>query len=62
MAEKMTEADAIRYVRTHDDDNADPDEVEEVFRTLYDRAPDSQDRREGLWSHCCAAVESQEGS
>lgn len=53
----MTEAEALEYVRTHDDDTADEGDLPEVFRALYGRRPDAQDEEEGLWSHCCAAVE-----
>ena len=52
----MTKQQAIQYVRSHDDESADADDLDEVFAALYDRRPDDQDRREGLWSHCCAYV------
>jgi len=52
----MTTAEAEAYVREHDDDTADADDLPEVFTAIFGRAPDAQDRAEGLWSHCCAAV------
>ena len=53
----MTKPQAAQYVRDHwDIDDLDDDELEPVFAALYDRPSDEQDRREGLWSHCCAAI------
>ena len=52
----MTKSEAKRYVRTHTDDSADADDLPAVFAAIFERQPDQQDRREGLWSHCCAAV------
>jgi len=54
----MTQQEAIDFVHNHnDDDNLDSDDVTEAFTALYQRLPDDLDRREGLWSHCCAAVD-----
>jgi hypothetical protein len=54
----MTKRQAEAWVRSqHDDDELDNDELEAAFRAIYGRAPDDQDREEGLWSHLCAAVE-----
>lgn len=52
----MTKSEAKRYVREHDDDTADLDDLPAVFAAIFGREPDMQDRRDGLWSHCCAAV------
>lgn len=52
----MTEAEAIEWVREHDDsDEIDPLELEAAFLALYGRPADDTDRAQGLWSHCCAA-------
>jgi len=57
----MTEAEAIQYVRDHDDsDTLDPADLDAAFRAVYGRDPDEQDRAEGLWSHLCAAVDVDE--
>jgi hypothetical protein len=54
----MTKNEAIAWVRCHDDDDTlDDDELEEAYEALYGCPSDDQDRIEGLWSHCCAAVE-----
>ena len=54
----MTKRQAIKYVRSHtDDDDLDDAELAEDFEALYGRKPDSEDRREGLWSHCCASIQ-----
>lgn len=54
----MTKTEAINYVRTHDDDDVlDDAELEAAFSAIFERQADAQDRREGLWSHLCAAVE-----
>lgn len=54
----MTKQEAREYVENHrDDDNLDREEVEAAFSALYGRRPDIQDRRDGVWSLCCAAVE-----
>jgi hypothetical protein len=54
----MTKQQAIAWVKAHeDDDDMDESQLEEVFEALYDRAPDAEDKAEGLWSHVCAAVE-----
>jgi hypothetical protein len=55
---RMTEAQAREYVAGHDDsDTLDDDDLEHAFAALYNRRPDDEDRREGLWSHLCAAVQ-----
>jgi hypothetical protein len=46
------------YVESHDENIETPhDDLVEMFRTVYDREPDEEDIREGLWSHICAGVE-----
>jgi hypothetical protein len=52
----MTKSEAEEYVAEHTDDTADSEDLPQVFAALYEREPDAQDIREGLWSHCCAAV------
>lgn len=52
----MTKREAETYVREHTDYTADSAELDEVFRALYGGPPNEQDREEGLWSHCCAAI------
>jgi len=57
MATKMTKRDARAWVREHNDNDVlDQDELEAAYTALYGCEPDDQDREEGLWSHCCAAV------
>ena len=54
----MTKRQAIKYVRSHtDDDDLEDAELTQVFEALYGRKPDAEDRREGLWSHCCASIQ-----
>jgi len=54
----MTQAQAQQYVLDHeDDDPMDDDDLEEVYTALYGQPPDAQDREDGVWSLCCAAVE-----
>ena len=54
---KMTREEAIEWVREHDDqDELDNDELDAAFTAIYGRAPDDQDREEGLWSHCCVVL------
>jgi hypothetical protein len=53
----MTKLEAREYVRSHtDDDNLDQDDLEQVFRAIYGRSPDAQDRDDGLWSLCVAGI------
>lgn len=48
---------AEQWVSDHaDGDSLDDEELADAFRLLYGREPDDDDRREGLWSYCCAAV------
>lgn len=57
MDECWTKAEARAWVRQHgDDDELDQHELEMCFLALYERPADAQDRREGLWSHCCDYV------
>lgn len=42
-----------------DDDSISDALLEELFTSLYDRAPDGEDRDVGLWSLCCAASSGQ---
>ena len=51
----MTKIEAEEMVRDSED-GSDID-VESCFAAIFGRQPDSQDREEGLWNHCCAAVE-----
>ena len=54
----MTQQQAEQWVREHTDDDAlDDDELEDAFAAFYQRSPDAQDRQDGLWSLCIAAVE-----
>jgi len=54
----MTKQQAIDYVRDHEDcDDLDPEDIRAAYVALYGNEPDSEDEAEGLWSHCCAAVE-----
>jgi hypothetical protein len=53
----MTKREAKAWVRAHSDDDELPDhELAAAFTAIFGRRPDAQDRREGLWSHLCAAV------
>jgi hypothetical protein len=53
----MNKQQAQQFVRdTSDDDQIDDDDLVEVFTALYDRAPDENDRNDGLWNLCCAAI------
>jgi len=53
----MTKTEALKYVTNHNDDDVlDDAELEAAFAAIYGRPADAQDRREGLWSHICAAV------
>jgi hypothetical protein len=53
---KMTKKQAEEWMRAVDEDNIDDDDLEAAWLAIFKRAPDAQDRREGLWSHLCAAV------
>jgi hypothetical protein len=54
----MKKSDAIQYVNEHEDeDNLDDDDLAAAFRALYDRAPDDDDRENGLWSLVCSAAD-----
>jgi hypothetical protein len=57
--EKIMSIDEVQeYVESHDENIETPhDDLVEMFRTVYDREPDEEDIREGLWSHICAGVE-----
>ena len=53
----MTRQEATEFVRAHSDQDAiDDDDCEAAYIALYGRKPDAQDRAEGIWSHCCAAL------
>lgn len=53
----MTKTEAIELVNAADDnDQLDDATMRDMFAALYDRQPDAQDEREGLWSHICAAI------
>ena len=56
--EAVNLAEVEAYVASHDDDSDHDDaELERMFRLAYGRAADSDDRKEGLWSHVCDAVQ-----
>ena len=53
----MSISEVQEYVESHDENVKTPhDDLVEMFRTVYDREPDEDDIREGLWSHICAGV------
>ena len=42
---------ALSFVREHsDDDEIDKDDMVAAFNAIFDRAPDDEDRENGLWS------------
>ncbi len=45
---------ALRYVHTHDDDNADLDDINQAFTDFFGRQPDTDD---DPWSDLCAAID-----
>jgi hypothetical protein len=50
----MTQPEALEWVRDHDDDGPmDETELAEVFEALYERKPDIEDMRDGLWNLVC---------
>ena len=54
----MTKDEAIQWVQDRDDYSMVTDEeLAAAFAALYGREPDTQDIEEGMWSHCCAAVD-----
>lgn len=53
----MTTQEAENLVRNIDESGIDEADIEAAFTAIFGRTPDAQDREEGLWSHCCAAVE-----
>ena len=56
----MSRAEAEEYVRSCGEDDGPETyaEAAELFRAVFDRAPDADDGdRGGLWSHVCAAVQ-----
>jgi len=53
----MTKFEATAWVRNHEDDSEiDHDDLEQAFAAIYGRAPNAQDREDGLWSLCCVAT------
>jgi len=55
----MTKPEAIKYVRSCDDDGGPETykEAAELFAAVFGRQPDDDDGDQGdLWSHVCAAV------
>ena len=58
----MTYDEAVAWWESHDDSDFWGDELKAeipvVFAAIYGREPDEADRREGLWSHICAAMTS----
>jgi hypothetical protein len=54
----MTENEATEWVYDQDEQGSEIDQeaLEAAFAALYGRAADDQDRRDGLWSLCCAAT------
>lgn len=56
----MTKSQALQYVRSQSDsDHKDETELEEAFAALFERAPDDEDREQGLWSHLCAEEQAE---
>lgn len=54
----MTKKEAKQYMAEHnDDDLLNDDDLESVFFALFGRQADDIDRVEGIWSHCCSALE-----
>lgn len=54
---EMTAAEAKQWVLSHGDgDDLDEAELEAAFTAIFERAPDDEEREQGLWSHLCAAV------
>lgn len=53
---KMTKREAEKWVRTVDEDSINDDDLEAAWLAIFGRKPDSQERREGIWSHLCAAI------
>ena len=54
----MTKREAVAYVKRCDENDGPESEAEaaKIFEALYGRKPDAQDRRDGIWNHCCAYV------
>jgi len=51
----MDKTQAAQWVQDHDDDDElDDGELDAAFAALYEREPDDEDRRVGLWSLLCA--------
>lgn len=55
----LTYRKAVEWVQSiEDNDDIDESTLVDVFRTLYEREPCKNDYQLGLWSLCCAAVQS----
>jgi hypothetical protein len=52
----MTKIEAVEFIRSCGEDEGPEtaEEVSELFRALYGRAPDDDDDEAGVWSLCCA--------
>lgn len=53
----MTIDEARELIRECGDDEMDDDTAREIFLAVYGRDPDVHDIEEGIWSHCCAALD-----
>jgi len=54
-----TEDEIREYIESHDDDDAkDMDDLLAMFRTIYGREPDDDERRD-VWSWICNGVSHQ---
>lgn len=56
----MTEAQAKQILREHEDEDIPEELLAEIFTTLFDRAPNAQDREKGLASSCYRALETED--
>lgn len=53
----QTADDVEQYVREGDDNvPTEPSELDRLFRLIYERQPDDEDRQNNLWSLICTAV------
>ena len=57
MANIWTDDEIRDYIESHDENIETPHaDLVAMFRAIYDREPDAEDIREGLWSHICCGV------
>ena len=54
----MDKQQAVYFVSEHsdDDDDLDQADIDAAFTEIFERAPDDEDRENGLWSMMVAAV------